>query len=178
MTRLLVVTDFQYDFVCGSLGFPKALELENPIAEKIAAYRKSGDEIVFTLDTHYPDYLNTQEGRKLPVLHCIKGTEGHKLYGKIAEMCLSTDKVFEKTAFPCPELYDYLKGKSYESVEFVGLVSSICVISNAVLAKAALQETEIIVDAKCTSTFDESLNKKALDVMDNLQITIVNRDDL
>ncbi|HJJ39297.1 MAG TPA: cysteine hydrolase [Methanocorpusculum sp.] len=178
MTRLLVVTDFQYDFVCGSLGFPKALELEKPIAEKIAAYRASGDEIVFTLDTHDSDYLNTQEGRKLPVLHCIKGTKGHKLYGKIAEMCLPTDKVFEKHGFPCPKFYDYLKGKTYEAVEFVGLVSSICVISNAILAKAALPETEIVVDAQCTSTFDESLNKKALDVMDNLQITVVNRNDL
>ena len=175
MTRLLVVTDFQNDFVDGTLGFPKASALEEPIAEKIAEYRAAGDEIVFTLDTHGPDYPNTQEGRKLPVLHCIKGTKGHEFYGKIGTLCLPSDKIFEKHAFPAPELYEYLKGKSYESIEFAGLVSSICIISNAVLAKAALPETEIIVDAKCTAAFDDHLNEAALDVMENLQITVINR---
>ncbi|HJJ36054.1 MAG TPA: cysteine hydrolase [Methanocorpusculum sp.] len=175
MTHLLVVTDFQHDFIDGALGFPKALELEAPIVEKIQKYRAAGDEVIFTLDTHFPDYLSTQEGKKLPVVHCVKGTWGHQLYGKVAEMVLPTDKVFEKHAFPAPQIFEYLKTKTYESIEFVGLVSSICVISNAILAKAAAPETEIIVDAACTSTFDESLNEKALDVMDNLQITIINR---
>lgn len=175
MTHLLIVTDFQYDFVDGSLGFPKAHELEEPIIEKIRKYRAAGDDIVFTLDTHFQDYLSTQEGRKLPVLHCIKGTPGHKLYGKVAEMCLPTDPVFEKHAFPAPQIYEYLKTRTYESIEFVGLVSSICILSNAVLAKAAAPETEIIVDAACTGTFDDSLNEKALDILDNLQITVINR---
>lgn len=176
MTRLLVVTDFQYDFVSGSLGFPKAQELEEPIAKKIEEYRANGDEIVFTLDTHdAEEYPKTQEGRKLPVLHCIKGTKGHELFGKIAHLRLPSDRVFEKTAFPAPELFGYLMGKHYDSVEFAGLVSSICIISNAVLAKAALPETEIIVDAACTAAFDEHINTAALDVMENLQITVLNR---
>lgn len=178
MTRLLVVTDFQTDFVDGSLGFPKARELEDPIADKILAYRAAGDEVLFTMDTHYQDYLSTQEGRKLPVPHCIKGTEGHKLYGKVAGLCQPTDKVFEKSAFPSSQLYEYLKSRTYESIEFVGLVSSICVLSNAVMAKAAVPETEIIVDAACTSVFDNSLNEKALDIMANLQITITNRKEI
>ncbi|HJJ55319.1 MAG TPA: cysteine hydrolase [Methanocorpusculum sp.] len=175
MTHLLVVTDFQHDFIDGSLGFPKARELEGPIVEKILKYRAAGDEVIFTLDTHFSNYLDTQEGKKLPVIHCVKGTAGHDLYGKIAEMVLPADKIFEKHAFPAPQIFEYLKTRTYDSIEFVGLVSSICVLSNAILAKAAAPETEIIVDAACTSAFDESLNEKALDIMENLQITIINR---
>lgn len=174
MKKILVVVDFQKDFVIGSLGFPNAVSLENKILEKIQEYRAAGGEVVFTFDTHGEDYLKTQEGRNLPVPHCLKNTEGWKLYGKVAEARGSSDKCFEKRTFGSLELAEYLSQNAYDRVELVGLVSNICVISNAVLAKAALPEAEIIVDAQCTACADEAMNQKALDVMRGLQIGIVN----
>jgi len=174
MNKCLIVVDYQNDFVSGSLGFPEAAELEWHIVQKINQYRDNGDNVVFTFDTHEENYMQTQEGQNLPVAHCIQDTEGHKLYGQIAALILESDKRFYKNTFGSDELYTYLKAESFESIELVGLVSNICVISNAVLAKTAQPETPISVDAKCTASNDGSLNKAALDVMASLQIKIIN----
>lgn len=185
MKRLLVVVDFQKDFVDGALGFAGAEALEGPIADKIAAYRDRGDEVVFTLDTHERGYLETQEGRLLPIEHCMRGTDGHALYGTVADAVRASDEVFDKPAFGSAGLFDWLRtaqraadelgARPFESIELVGLVSNICVISNAVLAKTACPEVPIIVDAACTASFDGALNEKALDVMEGLQMQVVNR---
>ena len=175
MKRILIVVDYQNDFVSGSLGFEKAEELEQAIISKIEEYQRNGDEIVFTFDTHSEQYLQTQEGKKLPVIHCVKGTPGWNLYGRAADYCGEGTKRFEKSAFGSMELAGYLAQRGYDTVELVGVVSNICVISNAVLAKAALPEAEIIVDAACVASNDDALNEKALDVMESLQITLLNR---
>lgn len=185
MKRLLIVVDYQKDFVDGSLGFPGAEELEGRIAEKIAGYRASGDEVVFTLDTHHRDYLRTQEGRNLPIEHCIDGTPGHDLYGEVALMVRDSDGVFKKPSFGSVELLERLRASQrtadslgsqpFASIELVGLVSNICVISNAVLAKTACPEVPVIVDASCTGSGDEKLHEAALDVMEGLQIRVANR---
>jgi Amidases related to nicotinamidase len=175
MGRILIVVDYQNDFVNGSLGFEKAAKLEEAIVRKMEAYRRSGDEIAFTFDTHGADYLQTQEGKKLPVPHCIKNTPGWNLYGRAADFCGEGTKRFEKGAFGSMELAGYLAQNQYDTVELVGVVSNICVISNAVLAKAALPEAEIIVDAACTAGNDDVLNEKALDIMRGMQITVTNR---
>lgn len=94
MKKCLIVVDYQNDFVTGSLGFKKAEQLGNRIAEKIEKYRNEDWEIIFTFDTHEENYLNTNEGRNLPVAHCIKGTDGHKLYGKTAKMLKKSDRCF------------------------------------------------------------------------------------
>ena len=86
MARLLIVVDYQNDFVDGALGFPGAEKLHGPICDKIGEYRNRVDTVVFTKDTHRPDYLETQEGGTLPVIHCVWGTKGHDLYGKLEEM--------------------------------------------------------------------------------------------
>lgn len=174
MKKLLVVVDFQKDFVDGSLGFPKAGGLEARIADKIGQYRRNNDEVVFTFDTHYEDYLSTQEGRNLPVRHCIRDTAGWELYGSISGLCEETTRCFEKNTFGSLELASYMAENKYDSVELVGLVSNICVLSNTVLAKAALPEAEIIVDAACTASYDDELNKKTLDVMKGMQIKVIN----
>ena len=173
MKKCLIVVDYQNDFVTGSLGFPEAVALEHGIAEKIRQYRESGGEIIFTYDTHYDDYLSTQEGRILPVPHCLKGSEGYKLYGEPANLALPSDTTFDKNTFGSGELYEYLKKTPFESIELVGVVSNICVISNAILAKTAQPETPIIVDAGCTASFDGNLNQAALDVMTHLQIEVI-----
>ena len=175
MKKCLIVVDYQNDFVSGFLGFPEAVELERHIADKIKLYRDGGDEIMFTFDTHSEDYMNTQEGKNLPVPHCIKDTDGHKLYGRIAELIQKSDKRFHKNTFGSDELYMYLKTVKFKSIELVGVVSNICVISNAILAKTAQPETPIIVDAACTAGNDGKLNQEALDVMQSLQIQIINR---
>lgn len=176
MKKLLLVIDYQKDFVDGALGFPGAETLDGPIAQKIAEYRSGGEDVAFTLDTHGEDYLQTQEGRNLPVPHCLRGTPGWELYGQVGKARQPSDPVMEKPAFPSLELGSWLRERGYEQVELVGLVSYICVISNAVIAKAALPEAQILVDARCTAGPDPQLHQKALDVMENaLQITVTRR---
>ena len=176
MKKLLVVVDYQKDFVDGSLGFSGAELLDAPIAAKIAAYHAAGDDVVFTFDTHTPDYLSTQEGRKLPAVHCVRGSEGWELYGETAKAACENDLRFEKPTFPSLALGEWLKGQDYGQIELVGLVSNICVLSNAVLAKTALPEVPVIVDAGCTASNDPALHKAALDVMEGLQIQVTGRE--
>lgn len=177
MKKLLLVVDYQKDFVDGALGFPGAEKLDGPIAEKIAAYRSAGDDVAFTLDTHQETYLDTQEGRKLPVPHCLMNTEGWQLYGKTGQaLDRSRDTVICKPTFPSLWLGDWLKGQGYDRIELVGLVSYMCVLSNAIVAKAALPEAELVVDASCTAGPDPRLHANALELMETLQITVVNRE--
>lgn len=175
MKKLLIVVDYQEDFVVGSLGFSKAKEIEEQICAKIREYRKEGWTIAFTMDTHYPDYLNTQEGIHLPIPHCIKGTKGWEIYSSVAKLKTPQDLCFCKETFGSKELFEYLKQSDYISIELVGVVTNICVISNAILAKTALPEAIIIVDASAVASNDAKLNEKALDIMENLQIKIINR---
>ena len=176
MKKLLLVIDYQKDFVNGSLGFPGAEGLDGPIAQKIDQYHAAGDDVAFTLDTHGEHYLTTQEGKRLPVPHCLRGSEGWTLYGESGKSRREGDAVLEKPAFPSLELGTWLREKGYDRVELVGLVSYICVLSNAVVAKAALPEAAIVVDAACTAGPDPTLHKMALDLMEQaLQITVVNR---
>ena len=175
MNRLLIVVDYQIDFVDGTLGFPGAEALAGPIAQRIQEYRENGDDVVFTFDTHDIDYLETQEGRKLPVAHCIRDTEGWDLYGAVAEAARDKDEFFCKPTFPSLELGQWLEECEYAQVELCGLVSHICVLSNAVMAKAALPEAEIVVDAALTASYDPVLHEKALDVLEGLQVTVLNR---
>jgi len=169
--KLLIVVDYQKDFVDGALGFPGAEKLAEGIQARIEAYRAAGDEVVFTFDTHGENYMETQEGKNLPVPHCIEGTEGWELYPplRVGE----GEKVFCKKTFGSAELMDYLRENTYAQIELAGLVSSICVISNAVLAKAAQPETPIVLDSKLTAGFDPELHDAALKVMAGLQMKIL-----
>lgn len=171
---MLAVIDYQNDFVSGSLGFEKAKSLDSKIAALIRDYRASGDTVAFTFDTHYSDYLSTSEGKKLPVPHCIDGTDGHKLYGETAKLIQPDDPIFIKNAFGSDKFYEFIKQNEFNKITLVGVVSNICVISNAVLAKTAAPETEISVDAQCVASNDESLGESALAVMQSMQINIEN----
>ena len=173
MQNCLIVVDYQNDFVSGSLGFPGAELLDSLIADKIRKYRENGDIILFTFDTHEDNYLETQEGTNLAIPHCINGTQGHSLYGETAKQQLESDKYFYKGTFGSDELYEYLKATPFAQIELVGLVTNICVISNAILAKTAQPETPIIVDGKCTGSHDAYLQKAALDIMESLQIRVI-----
>lgn len=175
--KLLIVVDYQNDFVTGSLGFPGAVALEGPISEKIRAYRANGDEVAFTLDTHGDAYMETLEGKSLPVQHCLKGSEGWQLYGAVKGLRRDGDQAFVKNTFGSSALFRYLAGReeAYESVELVGVVTNICVMANAAIVRTALPETPVLVDAACVAGDDPSLHEKALDVMESLQIRVINR---
>lgn len=175
MRSVLIVVDYQRDFVCGSLGFKGAEALDDIICGKIAEYRKEGGTIVFTMDTHEKNYLQTREGKNLPVEHCIRGSEGWRIYGNTAEMKKAEDVVFEKNSFPSAELMTFLQKEGFDKAELCGLVSNICVLSNAVIAKAALPEAEIVVDAKATAAADDEMTRKAFDILEGIQVTVINR---
>ncbi|MDE6953919.1 MAG: cysteine hydrolase [Erysipelotrichales bacterium] len=172
MKRLLIVVDYQNDFVNGSLGFEDAPKLENTIVKYIQDYQNNGDDIIYTMDTHQENYMESYEGQKLPVAHCIKNTEGWQLYGQTKNL-LRDCLCFEKPTFPSLDLANYLKDKEYKDVTLVGLVSHICVISNAIMVKAALPETPIYIDMKATSSVDQLTHQKSIDVMKSLHIDII-----
>lgn len=171
--KALVIVDYQNDFIWGALGFEGAEQLAPLIVEKISLARENGDRVIFTLDTHGEDYLESAEGRKLPVPHCIKGTTGHELYGEVAKRMREEDVVIEKPTFGSPQLAEYLKKEGFDEVEFCGLVTDICVVSNVILAKAALPESRIVVDSKATATADIEKYRAALEVMKSVQADVI-----
>lgn len=173
MRRLLVVVDMQNDFVDGALGFDGADKIIPGILEKIAEYESNKDEIVYTLDTHFDGYMDTQEGKNLPVPHCIKGSEGHKLVPALAD-ALKDKKSFLKPTFGSLELACYINehASEYSAIELCGLVSNICVVSNAIIAKAAAPEAEIIVDKALTASFDSKLGAEVFDILSGVQVTV------
>lgn len=175
MKKCLIVVDFQNDFIDGALGFEGAIDIKDAIIEKISEYKRHKEDVIYTKDTHLDNYMKTEEGLNLPVIHCVQGTHGHQIQQDVKELVEETDKQFIKYTFPSLELGTYLKDKEYNVVELVGLVSNICVISNAVIAKSALPNAHIVVDANATRSFDPVLHEKALDVMEGLHIEVTNR---
>ena len=177
--RLLVVVDYQNDFVDGALGFSGAEKLDEKIVAKIHEYLKEGCEIFFTMDTHREDYLETREGKQLPIPHCIFGTEGWKLYGKTGEILRDgvNSYMITKETFGCSpmdmksELFKYRE--PVESVEFVGLVTNMSVISNIAVFQARFPNAQMIVDPTLCDSFDKELHQKAIDVMRGMQVKIV-----
>lgn len=173
MKKALVIVDYQVDFVDGALGFAGAELLAPIIAGKISSARENGDRVIFTLDTHGEDYLETAEGKKLPVKHCVKGTPGHELYGEIKTLVRDGDVVIEKPSFGSLELAEYLKKEGFGEVELCGLVTDICVVSNVILAKAALPESRIVVDSRAAASFDNEKHNAALEVMKSVQVDVI-----
>ncbi len=173
MKKCLIIVDFQNDFVDGALGFPDAKSIEPLILDKIKDYLGNGHDLLFTFDTHYEDYLETQEGIRLPIKHCIYGTLGHELYGKVNDYRKHAKTVFNKVTFGSLELGNYLKDCDYDEIELAGLVTNMCVISNAIIAKSALPEARIIVDSKASLSFDMELHHKTLDVLKGLQVDVI-----
>ena len=177
MERYLFVIDYQNDFVDGALGFPGAENLDGKIAAKIRAYGPG--RVLFTRDTHFENYLETREGKNLPVVHCVKGTFGWEVYGETAKALAEVDaKAIDKLVFGMdvtdPATAAVLP-EAADEIELVGLVSNICVVSNAVVLQSKYPEATIIVDASCTDSFDKELHSKVLDVLGGFQVKVVGR---
>ncbi|MFY9396336.1 MAG: isochorismatase family cysteine hydrolase [Saccharofermentanales bacterium] len=174
MQDILIVVDMQNDFVDGSLGTPEAQRIVDHVVEKIMHFE---GRVLFTQDTHESDYLETQEGVRLPVEHCIRGTKGWELVPAIEALLMPESQVIEKPTFGSSELVGLLERLNEEepirSITLAGLCTDICVISNALLIKAYFPEIPIAVDATCCAGVTVESHRRALDAMRVCQIDIV-----
>ena len=170
--KSIVVVDMQNDFIDGSLGTKEAQEMLPRLKDKLKKVVEDGSaELVFTMDTHGKDYLNTQEGKNLPVEHCIKGTQGWEISPELGEFVAKAKAVVEKPTFGSMELIKHLKAA--DEVELVGLCTDICVISNAMLIKAAYPEIKVSVDSSCCAGVTPESHDNALAAMKMCQIKVL-----
>lgn len=170
MSKILVVVDMQNDFIDGALGTPEAVAIVPYVKELIENF---DGRVYFTRDTHFENYMETQEGRNLPVPHCVKGSEGWQIRAELDD--LRKTEAVDKLTFGSKELIEVLaREEELESVTFVGLCTDICVISNAMTVKAFFPELPLAVDARgCAGVTPES-HKRALEAMKVCQIKVVN----
>ncbi len=173
MRNILIVIDMQNDFIDGSLGTKEAEAIVDNVVRKIESY--DINDVFATLDTHEPNYLETQEGKNLPVEHCIKGTKGWELNEKIAPL-IKPENIFEKPTFGSVILAEHMKGFSEKediSIELMGLCTDICVVSNALLLKAYMPEVPIKVDCTCCAGVTPEKHAAALETLKSCQVEIV-----
>lgn len=169
--KLLIVVDMQNDFIDMALGTKEAIEIVPSVIKKIEEYRLNKNEVIFTRDTHQKNYLKTQEGKNLPVEHCIENTEGWKISDKLE---VKDSKVFNKYSFGSIELADYVSSlENIEEIELVGLCTDICVISNAFILKAKMPEVKISVDSSCCAGVTPQSHLNALEAMKMCQINVI-----
>lgn len=174
MRKILVVVDMQNDFIDAALGTPEAVAIVDAVKEKISSYPVK--DVIATMDTHGENYMESQEGRNLPVMHCIKGTDGWKIRPDIAEL-LDGAKIYEKPTFGSTALAADLKALSETEeieLELVGLCTDICVVSNALLLKANMPEVKISVDGACCAGVTPEKHLAALETMRSCQIYVTN----
>jgi len=170
--KILVVVDMQNDFIDGSLGSKEAIAIVPNVKRKIEEYRKLGFPVIFTRDTHNENYLETQEGKNLPVPHCIYNTKGWEI---TSQLDVKDSKIINKPTFGSMELVQYIVSQYLEAeIELVGLCTDICVISNAFLLKTSFPEIMITVVASCCAGVTPESHKNSLEAMKMCQINIVN----
>jgi len=169
--NVLAVIDMQNDFIDGALGTKEAEAIVAKVAAKIRDFQ---GEVVYTRDTHFENYLNTQEGAKLPVEHCIKGTEGWQIREELRKLPGDDTRIFDKPTFGSVELAQYLKEmEDLQSVMLIGLCTDICVISNALVIKAFLPEVTVQVNADCCAGVTPQSHRNALEAMKMCQVEII-----
>ena len=166
--KFLIVVDMQVDFITGSLGSNLATAIVPNVVEKVKNF---DGKVIFTRDTHFEDYMQTQEGRKLAVPHCIKDTEGWQI---CEELQPYVETVIDKVTFGSVELPQLLKefGETIEEIELCGFCTDICVISNAMILKAAFPEVPVVVDASCCAGVTMESHNNALKAMQAVQIEV------
>lgn len=192
--KVLIVVDMQKDFIDGALGTPEAQAIVPLVAETIGQMADPNTVVIFTKDTHYENYMNTQEGKNLPIPHCIKGTAGHSIVDEVLSAYIDAHKDYkspweayplaeidpiriEKPTFGSIELQNMLYAMNdvepIEEITLMGIDTSICVLSNAILCKATLPEVPINVIADCCSSVTPEAHKRALETMKLCQINII-----
>lgn len=173
MNKVLIVVDMQNDFVTGSLGSKEAIKIVPNVVNKVESYIKNNNPIIFTRDTHNEDYLETLEGEKLPVEHCIYDTDGWKIIPELEDLAKSYkfSWVLNKSTFG----YRLWNQKLYsnDEVELIGLCTDICVVSNALAIRMFFPDMKITVDASCCAGSTPEKHKAALEVMKSCQIDVI-----
>lgn len=182
MNKLLIVVDMQNDFIIGSLGTKEAQEIVPRVRKKIEEW--NGD-IIFTQDTHFDDYLDTREGKRLPIKHCIYAESGWDIDDLVFESIINKElksilnkkniRPFQKEYFSEYEFLDFIDDK-YDEIEVVGLCTNICVLANVLLLQSKFHEANIIVDASCCAGSTPELHEAALKVMESCQIEVINNE--
>ncbi len=165
MKKTLIVVDMQKDFVDGSLGTKEAVGILENVKKKIEEYKNNGDEIIYTRDTHQENYMSTNEGKHLPVIHCIEGTPGWEIYDGLY---VEGSEIVDKPSFGYTGWSKY----SFEQVELIGLCTDICVISNALIIKAFFPEISVSVDAGCCAGVTPEKHEAALETMRSCQVEV------
>ena len=176
MKKLLIVVDMQNDFIDGSLGTAEAVEIVPKVVSKIKNWDGS---IITTQDTHFDNYLDTREGKYLPVPHCIEETDGHKINSEIFAALVDNSDNFSclsKLTFGSTTLPELIRGRGFDYIELIGLCTDICVVSNAMLLKAHYPEIDIAVDASCCAGVTPESHKAALTTMKMCQIDVINEE--
>lgn len=176
MSKILVIVDMQNDFVYGPLGTPEAQRIVSRIVEKLN--NNVYDIIIWTKDCHHSDYLNTQEGRCLPVEHCMHRTTGQEVISDLAmaKQHSMYNEIFEKDTYGSIELADYLYenfDQQNDTVEFIGVCTDICVISNVLLVRARTPEIKVIVDSSCCAGTTPMKHVAALEVMKSCNVEVI-----
>ena len=170
MKKALVVIDMQNDFIDGSLGTPEAQAIVLNVSERVKAAVQDGEKLIFTQDTHPKNYLQTAEGKKLPVEHCIKPSHGWALTSSLIPYAKDA-VVLEKPTFGATGLPQHVAG--FDEITVIGLCTDICVISNAMLLKAFLPEAKICVDSNCCAGVTPESHLRALEAMKMCQIEVI-----
>ena len=171
---VLIVVDMQNDFIDGALGSKMAQAIVENVNQKVKDAEENGKVIIFTKDTHYENYLDTEEGKNLPVPHCIINTEGWEITDQIEVP--HDANILQKNTFGAKFLSDYLlMCDNIKNIELVGLCTDICVISNAIVAKTTEPNAHIIVDASCCAGVTPKSHDIALSTMQTLQIEVINQ---
>ena len=169
MRKLLIVVDMQNDFLTGALSNPQGVVVLPVVKAEIERFHRAGMDVVFTRDTHGSDYLTTQEGKNLPVAHCIKDTWGWE----IADGLYAGERVFDKPVFGSVELASFVQKEGYEEVTLVGVCTDICVISNAFLIKAFCPECKVKIKADACAGVTKESHETALEASSACQIEII-----
>lgn len=167
--KFLIVVDMQNDFISGALGSKLAEAIVPNVVEKVKNYDGT---VIFTRDTHFTEYMDTQEGKNLPVMHCIKDTTGWEICNELKPY---VNKVVDKITFGSVDLPDVIKsyGEEIEEIELCGLCTDICVISNAMILKATFPEVKIVVHGNCCAGVTEESHQTALNAMKAVQIDVI-----
>lgn len=175
--KLLVVVDMQFDFVLGSLGTEEAKAIVPAVVAKVQEYQANGDLVIFTRDTHHENYLETFEGKNLPVVHCVKDTEGWEIIPELQDYVTVSRTIIDKPTFGSLDLAEIIRpmieSGEVDAIELCGLCTDICVISNALLLRANFYETPISVDSKCCAGVSPETHNAALATMRCCQINVV-----
>ncbi len=169
MQKYLLVIDMQKDFIDGALGTKEAVAILPRVRDKINEYKSNGDKIIFTRDTHFDDYLNTNEGKYLPVTHCIKNTDGWQIYNGIY-----TDgaEIIDKLSFGYTDWAKHITDDDGLQIELIGLCTDICVVSNALILKALFPDATVCVDPSACAGVTPDTHNAALDTMKMCQVEV------